>query len=126
MAWISKDDYKKLIIRLFKEQRIYHKLSTSAFAKEILGVLTKYGEYNLTIGPIDCAGRWYETVEGHTFWECMNDKFFMLAMQYGDNYHIDKAWLYEALKRYSCSYFITDTMKTEIKKALSRLQYKLH
>ena len=122
MAWISKDDYKKLIIRLFKEQRIYPKLSKSDIAKKILSVLAEYEEYNLTIGPIDYAGRWYETVEGHVFWECLNDKFFMFAMQYGDNYHIDKAWLYEALKRYSCSYFITDTMKAEIEKSLSRLQ----
>ena len=42
MIWISKNDYKKLIMRLFKEKGYHAKLAKSDFAKRVFAVLSEY------------------------------------------------------------------------------------
>ena len=130
MVWITKKGYKKLIMRFFKEVGYHAKLSKSKFAKKVFSAYAMYeknsadnrGQCTLTHGPIDTAGIWYESEEGHEFWRAMNDEFFMFVIDYADKYHINNVWLRKALENFKISFVISDETKAEVIKAIERLE----
>ena len=117
-------------MRFFKEVGYHAKLSKSKFAKKVFSAYAMYeknsadnrGQCTLVHGPIDTAGIWYESEEGHEFWRAMNDEFFMFVIDYADKYHINNVWLRKALENFKISFVISDETKAEVIKAIERLE----
>ena len=84
-------NFRKILLRFFKECSNYSEMMHSDFAKRILDLAEEYGLK--AQNPIDKAGCWSNTVEGHNYWQTMATKICVFMLRYQQEYDIDKHWL---------------------------------